>query len=252
MEQSSTAKVVSLHMEPCMYACPNAEVCYHRRKEIETGNVGVLPVNFRMEMLDKGCIIHESICQPVSNATLSMLSLRRNYSITLPYPLFEKEERLKEFKQQVQITVYTAEQARKVLEYQKLFLVKDDQSMAYAIEKHLWNIPFSYMHFCIDQDWVTKEKLQELMYYRMLSNTIGTTVDSCAESWLINGRCPYGHGNYIDITYDGTIRKCPYNKRGVPIKDVYDGTYESLFAADCPIENCRYTNLFTEKADGTN
>ena len=255
MEQSSTTKIVSLHMEPCSYDCPNVDVCYHRKKSTFSGKTEeVLPLNFREQMLDKGYIVHESKCTQLAYWHETLLKLYPNYNITIPYSLFEKSKQngiIIPIKQ-VQITVYTKEQARKVLNYQKLFLVKNDETLQYAIKEGLWTIPYSYMHFCVNQDWVTSTKLQELFYYKMLSNTIGTTVDSCAESWIINGGCPYNHGSYVDITYDGTLRACPFNKSGVPINEVYNGDYGSLFTLQCTPEKCKYSEIFNGEVNGTN
>lgn len=250
MEQNSTDKIVSLHMEPCSYDCPNSDVCYHRRKEISSGKTEeVFPINFRTHMLEMGFKLHESVCTTVYSWQMVLLDLFPNYSITIPFPLFKKskEEGIVIPGKQVQITVYNKEQARAIPHYQKLFLVKNDETLEYAIKNGLWNMPYSYTHFCVDQDWVTKDKLQELFYYRMLSNTIGTTVDSCATGWIANGRCPYDHGSYVDINYDGTLRTCPFNKAGVPISEVYNGDYNSLFTLRCTPERCKYSELFTEK-----
>lgn len=248
MEQSSTDKIVSLHMHPCSYDCPNSDVCYHRQKEISSGKTEeVLPLNFREEMLERGYILHESICSTNILYPCSLLAKYKTYNITLSYSIFEKNPQLRTRSKQLQITVYTKEQARQVLNYQKLFLVKNDETLQYVIKEGLWNAPYSYMHFCIDQDWITKEKLRDLFYYRMLSNTIETTIDSCATSWLVNGCCPYNHGSYIDISYDGTLRTCPFNRVGVPISEVYNGDYNSLFTLQCASERCKYSELFTEK-----
>jgi len=80
----------------------------------------------------------------------------------------------------------------------------------------------------------------------MLSDAVNVSIDSCAFSWVANGCCPYNSGSYIDITFDGTLRTCPFNVHGVPIKDVYDGTYESLFKLRCKPEKCKYKDIFGE------
>ena len=251
MELNSTAKIVSLHMERCYTGCPNETVCYHKRKDISSDKTEeILPPNFRQEMLKAGYKLYESVCS-VHIIDWTLLVLYKNYNLTLPYPLFEFwRSDLVDFKKQLQISVYTKEQARKILDYQKLFLIKDDASLKYAIEEQLWNIPYSYMHFNIDQNYITKKTLQEILYHRMLSNTVGTTIDSCAENWIINDECPYEHKQYIDITFDGTLRTCPFSKTGVPLKSVYDGTYDSLFKF-CKPEQCKYAEIFGE-IDGTN
>ncbi len=253
MEQNSTRKIVSLHMEPCSYDCPNSNVCYHRRKIISSGKTEeILPSNFRVEMLEKGYVLHESLCNEDILGPCVLLTRYPNYNLTLPYPTLEKNPQLRTRSKQLQVSVYTKEQAMSILNYQKLFLIKDDETYDYTIKKQLWNSPYSYMHFCVDQDWIDKEKLQNLTYYSMLSNTIGTTIDSCATSWIINGRCPYDHGSYVDINFDGTVRSCPFNKNGVPISEVYNGDYDSLFTLKCAPEKCKYSEMFVEKLNGTN
>jgi len=232
-------------MEPCSYNCSNLDVCYHRNKSISLKSTkGVLPINFREQMLSQGYIIHESKCTPLTIWHENLLKMYPNYHITIPYQLFEQSKIIIPIKQ-VQITIYTKEQALKILNYQKLFLIKNNQTLQYVINEGLWNTPYSHMHFCIDQNWITKKKLQEIFYYRMLSNSSNISIDSCADSWITNGRCPYSNGSYIDITYDNTLRTCPFNKIGIPISKIYNGNYESLFVTQCLPEQCTYSNLFT-------
>jgi hypothetical protein len=232
-------KVVSLHMDPCSHDCPNASVCYHKRKEISSGNTqDVLTSDFRGAMLDLGYTIHEALCSSVPIETITLLALYKNYNITLSYELF-KYYLTKEwpYKDQVQVSVYTKEQALTIPGYRKLFLIKDHESFKYA-KTHLNSIPF--MHYNIDQSWITKEKVVQLL---KSFNGSTHTFDSCMLGWIDGGQCPYSTGSYIDITFDGTIRTCPFSRKGIPIKEVYDGTYESLFKTRSQTE-CAYSKIF--------
>jgi hypothetical protein len=231
-------------MEPCSYECPHMDVCYHRRKNTLSSKMeGVLPPNFREELLERGCTIHESVCR-LEPMHFTLLRTFKKYNITLPYPLVTNE--LLTFRDQIQISVYTKEQARALPTHQKLFLLKNNESLEYAKKHGFFNTPFSFMHFNVNQDWITNKVLSELFLYRLLSNAHRTTLDSCIESGLQNGRCPYNHGNYVDITFDGTLRTCPFTRDGIPITEVYDGTYESLFKIPHRNDECKYINWFGE------
>lgn len=242
MEQSSSSKIVSLHMESCQHECPHRYDCYHRGK---VAYKGLPPSEFRQEMLERGYVLHESICNGVTDDQWHLLHSYDNYNITIPYALFDG--RLAQFQTQLQITIYTAEQARELEDYQKLFFIRTDKEWGYFLYKHLWNLPYNKMHFVVNQKWVTKEKASDLAWYRMISNSHGTTIDSCLYSYLINGGCPYADGNYIDITFDGTLRKCPFAKTGVGIPE---GDYEEWFKVDHKPEECRYNQLFSGETDG--
>jgi hypothetical protein len=135
--------------------------------------------------------------------------------------------------------VYTEEQALTIPGYRKLFLIKDHESFMYT-QTHLWHIPL--MHYSIDQNWVTKERVAQLLKIKQQSKAT-FTLDSCLWGWIANGQCPYSTGSYIDITFDGTIRTCPFNRKGTPLKEVYDGTYESLFKT-CSQTKCAYSKIF--------
>lgn len=239
MEQSCS-KIVSLHMDPCTLNCPNSAVCYHKRKVLQPKDWGTFPetTDFRSTLLNAGYIIHDSVFQ-LEDSHLLLLKQYETYNITIPFSLLTEE--LRQYQKQIQISVYSKEQAREVLDYQKLFLIKDNETFDYFKEEGLWNIPYSFMHFNINQDWLTKKYLGDIAYYILLSNAKGTTLDSCAYSWLVNGQCPYAHGNYIDITFDGTLRTCPFNRAGIPISSVFDGTYESLFRTKHQPEQCKYS-----------
>ena len=238
-------KVVSLHMEPCANDCPNASVCYHKRKEISSGNTKTLPHYFREDMLLQGYTIHEALYSSVPDQSITLLDLYKNYNITVSYNLLGTDpqyfnhmscEIFGPYKDQVQVSVYTKEQALTIPGYRKLFLIKNDESLIYAKE-HLSSIPL--MHYCIDQNWVTKDKIVQLIRLKSISQTL----DSCMWGWVAEGQCPYGTGSYIDITFDGTIRTCPFNRKGTPLKEVYDGTYESLFKT-CSQTECAYSKIF--------
>jgi hypothetical protein len=237
-------KVVSLHMEPCSHDCPNASVCYHIRKEISSGKTeDVLPFDFRENMLLQGYTIHEAFC---SSVHLTLLNKYKNYNITVSFERFGTNVSylrhifnvvLYPYKDQVQVSVYNKEQALTIPGYRKLFLIKDDESFKYA-KTHLNSIPF--MHYNIDQSWITKERIVQVL---KSFNDLTHTLDSCLWGWIDGGQCPYSTGSYIDITFDGTIRTCPFSRKGIPIKEVYDGTHESLFKTRSQTE-CAYSKIF--------
>lgn len=245
-QQSYSTKIVSLHMEDCKHACPHRSVCYHLKKDI-VGNGSVLPNNFRQEILDRGYTIHESVCHEITPFHRDLLTLYPNYHVTLPYDLFTNDLATR-YEAQIQVTVHNSRSAAdgSLKGIQKLFLIKDEKTWTESLP--LWMHPFECIHFVVDQDWLTKERLGSLVLKRMSATGNNITVDSCLESHLINGSCPYINGRYIDITFDGTVRTCPFNPRGIKIEKGMD--YKDLF--DLRQEPyCKYKELFSGDADGT-
>lgn len=241
-QQSCSTKIVSLHMDECLGNCPHKDVCYHLRKDI-IGNGGILPPDFRYDMLERGYQLHESVCNSIRPLHLILLDSFPNYHVTLPYNLLSND--LLQFKTQLQVTVYSTEQASNLYRVQKLFLIKNEETWFQSLP--MWDKPFEHIHFVVDQNWLTTERLGSLVVKRMSSTGSCITVDSCLESYLINGTCPYRNGRYIDITFDGTLRTCPFTKEGMNIPKGID--YDELFNLRQK-RNCKYKKLFNGDADG--
>lgn len=237
--EPSCSKIVSLHMERCMRSCPHEAVCYHRRKVLSNGRA--LQPLFREDMLRRDWLVYDSLCSSVTLYNLHLLTTYPNYHITLPYDLYSSVDMLPRFRDQLQITIYDRAQARRIPDHQKLFLIKDTDSWNEASRNGMCRAPYRNIHFVIDQDFGLP--LKDLI--AMINEERNITLDSCLTSWLINGRCPYSHGNYIDISSDWTVRTCPFNIYGIPISGQDIGeSYEGLFMLRQDPEKCIYSKIW--------
>lgn len=228
MEQkSSISKIVSLHLEKCKRGCPHSDICYLRKRVVGTGYP--LPLNFREDMLEQGYTIHEAMCTPLTSSDKDLLARYRNYNVTISYPVYIESnvEQSYSLGSQLQVSVYTEAQAVSVNKtVTKLFLIKDLATFRLACSLRN-NNNIANLHFNIDMR--ISSNIQLLMLQNLQKNI---TLDSCMSSWIINGECPYTT-NYIDISYDWTIRKCPFSTNGTPIpKNIINkkrNNYDDLF-----------------------
>ena len=245
MTQQSCSKVVSLHMENCTHSCPNRNVCYHVGKDI-VNNGDVLPAGFRETFLDKGYTIHESICNSITDYHLSLLDFYLNYNVTLPYELCTNN--VLKFERQVQISIYNIAQAKdpRINSHTKLFLIKDKSTYEQSFK--MWNSAITKIHLVVDKNFITEDRLKDLVIKRMLATGNNVTIDSCIESFIINGKCPYDNGTYVDITYDGTVRACPFEKNGIKIPKSFN--LDEVFTL-CKTPSCKYKDFFSGVSNGS-
>lgn len=237
-------KIVSLHLEECKYGCPNQEKCY-LRKRVNVANPQPFPTNFREAMLTQGFVLHEALCDTPNAFYLDLLKRFKNYNITVSindlYPWTIKN--ILKYKEQVQVSIYTLEDA-KCYSGQKLFLIYDMAS--YQTAKFIFkSTELKNLHFNVDKDCTSSAIV-------FLSDPCrNITMDSCLSSWIINGECPYTT-NYIDISYDWTLRKCPFAKDGISIpKDlITNHNYIDLFNLEPTSCECSYSEKFRRKLNG--
>lgn len=242
-------KIISLHLQTtnqCKKSCPHVDVCYHHNKNID-GDAGTFNKDLIFDWADRGYKIYESVCELPLGECLRVLALlqRPNYSVTLSYFLFDKHRViLGKYKEQLQITVYSLKQALSVHDYQKLFLIKDQQTFSF-FKDHIQNPDLKMMHFVIDKNWIDRNKAGNIIaiYASRKSDTI--TLDSTFMSYILNGRDIY-EDDYIDITYDGTLRRSPFDKDGVPI-DFLTTDVDELFNIKIPSTNDKYRSIFSKE-----
>lgn len=238
MEQNCSNKIISLHMMKCEDKCHNDSSCYHLQKNIIVNDT----YNFDIEYwLKKGYIIYNSLCKPIKENDLRLLELYKNYNITISC-LDVIISEIMQFKNQIQLSVYDSSDLTIYADFQKLFLIKDLESYAICLYIITNNITkYGRIHFNIDQN--TKNIKDYIHYISKIFNFLKPSLfslDSCFTSWVINGKCPYDDNNYIDITYDGTARKCPFNKNGNILSN--DTTLD-IFKFAASHEKCLYKEL---------
>jgi hypothetical protein len=96
----------------------------------------------------------------------------------------------------------------------RLRLIKDDETWEYFLKYSNMGYAQHKIHYIFEQNYMTKDKFRRVAEQKMYANDFSVTVDSCFTSFMVNGRCPYSYGRYIDITFDGTVRSCPYALEG--------------------------------------
>lgn len=255
MEPNSSNKIVSLHMERCSRQCENRSCCYHVNKDIIFDNDLEISSGQWLWFLRKGYLVYESLCNGIPAWSWHLLKFYKNYNITISADQYEPY--LHRVKDQVQITIYNEEDAKQFKEYQKLFLIKDDTSWDFFL-KYCNTDVSEKLHYIFDHSYISKDQLRiaaENKMYWKISSTM--TIDSCFTSFLLNGRCPYSYGNYIDITYDGTVRRCPYSKTGEKIDrkmfshdySAWEDEMKKLFRIEKNVKCKLYLELFGGKLD---
>ena len=254
MPQNCSNKVISLHFHKCREGhCPNSKVCYHINKtKLDFTKYGITGTDLvRRALLNQGYKVHESVCTTGTlEYYISLLNLYKNYNITISKKDFQTSN-LEEFYNQIQVTIYDIEDAIAFKNYQKLFLIKDDLSLDIGIAL-LKTLDLGRIHIIIEQSYL--ESNARILTYLIHANekkfNKQASLDTCLTSWVVNGCCPYVT-NYIDITYDATVRKCPYQKDGYLIQGVEDSFQNTPVRTDCI-----YYKLFQRKDDerfvGTN
>lgn len=259
---SSSPKVVSLHMQKCSGGCPNASVCYHKNKAEEVVNE-LKPDNrhlLRIRLLEEGYKIHESVCEMYNKYYLDLAKEYPNYNITISHeeiirysssPGFKKKC-CDEMKDQVQVSVYDLDQIEEYKDYQKLFLIKDFDTLGQAFQ--LMKMETGKLHFIIDKKFLSEVNARNRIrdFINNFQNRMDPlqSADTCLTGWLINGHCPH-ETDYLDITYDRTARKCPYASKGIVMNNLELDSIEAYMTVHPdyhytidPIFKCIYKDIF--------
>ena len=251
MEQiCSTNKVVSLHLERCSGYCPNSSQCYLMQRLHS-----VIPnsIPYRLELKEdllQNFKVHEAICNEELNnwdVTQALLKGYPNYNITISSILAQYLYWVTNYPNQIQITIYNLNMPWPTM--QKLYLIKDRNTWNYAYNLMCRNT--GRLHFIIDRDFLrnTMGKTGLLEFIKKFQERVDKwqTADNCLTSWLVNGTCPYNYNNYIDINYDGTIRKCPYDQNKIGDITSIDSIRELFDLEFKP--KCIYGEIFKGEAN---
>jgi len=257
MAQISLNKIVSLHLQKCSGFCPNASVCYHMKK-VQNSNAVINSDNIRREIL-KFYKVYESVCSFNSIYHKKILREFPNYNITVSSSLISpRDEDLFIHRDQIQVSVYSANDIINFEKYQKLFLIKDEESVysAYNFMKQ----KTGKLHFIIDQEFLSskggnpsRRVVNFMMAFEKRVDYL-QSADTCLTSWVINGKCPYSSQNYVDLNYDSTIRKCPYIKEPIALINTnikyLVKNISSVMSSNKSNHECIYEKLFKGDMDG--
>lgn len=233
---------ISMHDKICnTINCPHYEDCYFiaREKHNET-----LPHSITEEILNKcnsgEAIVYASLCdKECAVSLLTMAMMVNNFNVTLNYNVFKAHEKLcANIMNRLQITIYHQSQILELKEAQKLFFVKDLETLKQAtliIKSNMHNI-----HFTIKRDYFDMPQLLAFGYMINQAHK-SVTMDSCLEYAIVNQRCIYAN-NYIDISGDGTFRRCPFQVKGEPIGNK---TLDEMIKGIVN-QSCQFTREFVE------
>lgn len=238
MEQTCSTKIISLHLEECKHGCPNEDACYLKKRIVSSGYP--LPSSFKDDILEQGFLVYDALCRPLVDKDIERLKKYANYNVTISILDFKKGLRFTG--SQIQLSLYSIQELDSIPEGAlKLFLIKDKESLdisTFAVRSGTIN----NIHFNIDQGF-----LGNLGGFFVSNSNKKISVDSCYASWIINGECPYTT-DYIDISYDWTVRKCPFSINGTPIPKEFitNKNYIDLFSLEHTPEECVYSKKFKE------
>jgi hypothetical protein len=260
MEQNSSSKVVSLHLQGCFGFCQNASVCYHKNKVIDNRefkcNEGQ---ELRIRLLEQDYRVHESICSMDNKYHTDLAKEYPNYHITISVNEINRNNDggyrksfIDQIKDQVQVSVYHLEEIQNYKDFQKLFLITSWETLGEAYQ--YMKMDTGRLHFLIDKGFISntviRQRIQDFIKNFQNRKDPLQSADTCLTSWLINGHCPYDK-DYLDITYDKTARKCPYAQRGISMNNLeldsinaYMSLHSDYHYVCDPIFKCIYKDIF--------
>ena len=252
-------KIISVHNYSCKQKCQHADVCYfvngkHRDiDEIENSQVeniekAISNVSGAKEIFYSGCDLIPSYLTYGTNIygnekERHMTFSSNNYDTMLNMCQGENEST---FKSNIQITVYTLDDLKsaKYHNIQKLFLIKDDATYIEATKVFIDAKRYNKIHFPIYQKWAEEHETELLVLIGLwnISDNQTLSLDSCLENYVANGTCGYAE-EYIDLRYDGTVRRCPFSDE---CHDINTVNPDEMF--NIPFEpKCIYSKLFGKK-----
>jgi len=238
MDQNYSNKIVSLHLERCgLSNCPHQSICYLRNRKDEKRIIDIDIEYF----LKKGYRVFDAVCNTISNTKLNLLIKYPNYNLTMSYSLFKQYVFSNKHIDQIQVTIYNENQLKELTDWNKIFLIKDQESLQFF--KSHWNIPYKNIHYAIYKEFINKNVLEDIIVLTASSNSYNVSFDSCLYQTIRHNKCTYNE-NYIDINYDGTVRKCPYDKEGIYVGDKVEDM-EKIFDVDMS-RSCIYQTIFGE------
>lgn len=244
MVQNSSNKVLSLHLENCVVNCPHNSICYHKKKHKYNNNSSIL--TRYDELLKIADITYEFTCKNITESSLNILREYKNYNLTTSVKnvLIEDLNKLsKTEKKRIYISVYNMKEINEFKEYNKLFLIKDFKTLLYFYT--ILNIEsIRKIHFLIDQTFLLHNPydIRDIIISYNKRKNKDITLDSCLTGILFNNKCPYTQENCVDITYDNSLRRCPftqYSKHIIP-KDI---NLNTLWEIDLPECDCAFKKL---------
>ena len=242
------SKQISVHNHKCTKPCEHANICYYingKHKDSKITSDKIDEVINKISGDDNK--IYYSVCDFMSAYITYSDSIypNTNRSMTISnniykhfISMFNPSDR-KQFNKKVQLTVYTADDLGddNLKDIQKMFLIKDQES--YELAELILRNPTEYhnIHFPIYHEWAkANQDLVLILVGLWLTNSYLNTsisLDSCLENYIVNNKCVYAE-NYIDLRYDGSVRRCPFSDESHDIDiDNPDNMFNIPFTPNC-------------------
>jgi len=237
------SKQVSVHNHECNSPCEHADICYlvngkHSDKRISPDAIEkVLNKLSDKKVYYSGCNLVDiaaNFNSKVINDSNRQITFSKN---NLEQMTMVCGDDAKHFKDSVQLTVYSQEDIIEPLtaDMQKMFLIKDEETYLTAYRILQASKSNHKIHFPIEHTWAAenKDKVVTLIGMWNACTNPAISLDSCLENYIYNNKCVYAD-DYIDLRYDGTVRRCPFSDESHPIN--YDNPaamFEIPFTPKC-------------------
>jgi len=246
-------KQVSVHYEKCTSPCEHADICYFLNSEHKDEQLSSDEFEILLEKIDNkkvyysGCSVINTLLEYgrfIHDDEFKFLTISENvYPSLLSFAgdVIKKD---------VSITVYSLDKLKdeELTDYTKFFLIKDKETFDIAIEvfENLKTNEFKNIHFPIYHKWAedNQKDLWTLIKFWNSCDKVkyNISLDSCLENYLLNNKCVYAE-NYIDLRYDGTVRRCPFSNES---HDINYNNPDEMF--DIPFTpNCIWHKLFYQE-----
>ena len=250
-------KIISIHSNACHTKCEHANVCYFINGEHKKENMKY-PISSVFKNITYDYDMHYSACNMEDfMLIIPHIIFNDNRFITVSHNLFKQlstlefeTDKYEKLKSKCQITVYDLDtiKSKEYKDVQKMFLIKDDKTYETAINilKTYKVNGYSKIHFPIEQSWAANNKrnIISLVSYWNQSEDKSLSLDSCLENYILNNTCVYAD-DYIDLRYDGTVRRCPFTTDKKDIHDINIDNPNDMF--DIPFEPmCIWKEMFKE------
>jgi len=249
------SKQISVHNHMCTTPCEHADICYlvhgkHNGERISPDKIEeVIDKLSDKKVYYSGCNLTETF-DTISNNVIDNDNRSITFSSNMLHMLTRlAEDDISDVLKSAQLTVYSLEALLRpdLFKVQKMFLIKNESTFNDAM--HIFKYAGLYadlnIHFPIEHKWAAdnKEKLLTLIKEWNVSFDKTLSLDSCLENYILNNKCVYSE-NYIDVRFDGTVRRCPFSDESHPIN--YDNPEEMFEIPFTP--KCIWHQMFYKEA----
>jgi len=248
--EPTNSKIVSLHLDGCKGGCRNASACYFLKRSIVPDSINKTAI--KRILLMNGYTIHDAVCELIDDNLILLTS--EHYNITVSNKILQKFDKKKEllaFKNQISVSIYSYKESvcSELRDIQKMYLIKDDKTLQFFM-RNVKNERINKIHFCIDQEYLESSgKLPEIIKTFSKKATGIKSMDTCLSSFVVNGKCPYEKNNYVDVSADLSVRRCPFVINGTKLNTLGNSILTAIsnsLKLESNCDTCYYHKFFKE------